>query len=163
MRLAPWQFSIETDCGLFQVEGNCYFITAASFDTHADAHAELSPPVGPCELYEETRRQLHSYFENGNKTLDLPVMTSGTAFQQKVWTALDKIAAGETLTYGQLADCLKTSAQAIGNALRENPVALIIPCHRVVAANGLGGYAGETEGALPAVKECLLRHESRKH
>jgi len=163
MKFAPWAFSLATPCGVLRVEGNCYFILSATLTPLTDEQQHDSLPAGPCELYNETRKQLDAYFNDGRNRIDLPVMTSGSDFQQRVWTALEKILPGQTMTYGQLAREINSSAQAVGNALRENPVALIIPCHRVVAANGLGGYAGETEGALPKIKQCLLAHESRQH
>jgi len=84
---------------------------------------------------------------------------TGTPFQQKVWNELKTIPAGKVVTYGELADRLGTSARAVGNACRRNPVPLVVPCHRVVSANGMGGYAGETGGELLRIKAWLLHHE----
>lgn len=83
----------------------------------------------------------------------------GTPFQLMVWNALRKIPAGKVVTYGELAKKLGSSARAVGNACRNNPVPVIVPCHRVVSANGPGGYAGETRGALFDIKLWLLDHE----
>ncbi|MBY5034000.1 methylated-DNA--[protein]-cysteine S-methyltransferase [Streptococcus gallolyticus] len=92
---------------------------------------------------------------------DLPEVTlsiHGTDFQKKVWACLRRIPAGRTLTYGQLAEELSCkSAQAIGGAVGKNPLSLIIPCHRVLGADGaLTGYAGGVER-----KAWLLEHEKR--
>lgn len=83
----------------------------------------------------------------------------GTEFQQRVWRALRAIPYGATRTYGEIAAELGTSARAVGNACRRNPIPLVIPCHRVVAANGTGGFGGETHGEWIRMKRWLLRHE----
>jgi methylated-DNA-[protein]-cysteine S-methyltransferase len=90
---------------------------------------------------------------------DLPVAPHGSAFQCRVWDALRAIPPGETRTYGDLAQLLGSSARAIGQANGANPIPIVIPCHRVVAAAGrLGGYSGG-EGA--ATKRVLLDLERR--
>ncbi len=83
----------------------------------------------------------------------------GTAFQKQVWQALRKIPAGQVLTYGDLAQQLKTSARAVGNACRANPVPLFVPCHRIVSKSGLGGYVGRRDGVPMKIKAWLLSHE----
>lgn len=108
---------------------------------------------------EQLQQQLDGYFADANFIFDLPVRLSGTAFQQRVWTALREIPSGGFCTYGELAARLQTSARAIGNACRCNPVPIVIPCHRVVAASGIGGYSGETAGDKLAIKRLLLAHE----
>lgn len=103
--------------------------------------------------------QLDAYFEDSRYKFDLPVRLEGTDFQQRVWKALTRIPAGRTMSYGQLADRLGSSPRAVGNACRANPVPLIIPCHRVIARNGLGGYDGKTSGQRMNIKRWLLQHE----
>lgn len=84
----------------------------------------------------------------------------GTPFQRRVWAALRDIPPGETLTYGELARQLDSSPRAVGGACRANPIPLLIPCHRVVSASGIGGYAGDSsEGAKLALKRRLLALE----
>jgi methylated-DNA-[protein]-cysteine S-methyltransferase len=90
---------------------------------------------------------------------DLPVAPAGTPFQRRVWQRLSAIPPGEALSYGALARELGTSARAVGGACRTNPIPLVIPCHRVVAADGLGGYSGERGGDWLAKKRWLLAHE----
>jgi len=85
----------------------------------------------------------------------------GTDFQRRVWRALSKIPYAEVKTYGQLAKELQTSARAIGNACRQNPLPIIIPCHRIVASHGIGGFAGKTTGSHIDAKRWLLAHETR--
>lgn len=100
------------------------------------------------------------YFKDPASSLPLPQMaTGGTRFQQRVWQALQAIPCGETRSYGQLAAMLGSSPRAVAGACRANPITLLIPCHRVVAANGPGGYMGQTEGQALAIKRWLLHHE----
>jgi len=114
------------------------------------------------KLSTRTARQISDYFQNPKKKFDLPLSLNGTKFQLRVWRALQKIPAGQTLTYGQLAKQLKTASQAVGNACRANPVPIIVPCHRVVSATGLGGYMGKTSGSKINIKQWLLDHEQAK-
>jgi methylated-DNA-[protein]-cysteine S-methyltransferase len=103
--------------------------------------------------------QLQDYFDNPGAGFDLPLAPHGSAFQQRVWNALRAIPAGETRSYGDLARQLGSAARAIGQANGANPIPLLIPCHRVVAAGGaLGGYSG---GEGPPTKLWLLNHERR--
>ena len=89
-------------------------------------------------------RELANFFRDGGSRFSLDVRTEGTPFQRRVWGALRAIPAGETRTYGQLAGQLGSGPRAVGNACRRNPVSIIVPCHRVVAAKGMGGYSGKT-------------------
>ncbi len=90
-------------------------------------------------------------------TVDFELDTSD--FQSRVLSVLQAIPYGETRTYGEIAKQLNTSARAVGNACRRNPLPLIIPCHRVVAANGIGGYDGARSGGLLEIKRLLLALE----
>jgi methylated-DNA-[protein]-cysteine S-methyltransferase len=81
----------------------------------------------------------------------------GTPFQRKVWLAMQKIQAGQVQSYGQLAARLKPGSRAIGMACRTNPIILLIPCHRVVSAKGIGGYMGKA--GRTNIKQWLLQHE----
>lgn len=106
-------------------------------------------------------KQIERYFKKA-QSFELPfVIQLGTPFQQRVWQALLAIPLGQTRTYGELAKKLKTSARAIGMACRTNPIALIVPCHRVVAANDLGGFGGRRDGKPLRVKQWLLAHEAK--
>ena len=103
--------------------------------------------------------QLADYLAGKRQCFDLPVAPKGTDFQQRVWRALQAIPPGETRTYGDLARQLGTSARAIGGACRANPCLIVVPCHRVIAKDGLGGFAGDVTGRRLEVKRWLLRHE----
>lgn len=105
---------------------------------------------------------LQHYFDDAGFELTLPLRQSGTRFQQRVWQQLRKIRPGSTRHYGDIAKCLNTSARAVGNACRANPTPIIVPCHRVVAQQHLGGYCGEHHarpGPRLAFKAWLLDHE----
>lgn len=103
--------------------------------------------------------ELMAYFKDPAHSFDLDFHLEGSPFQQKVWRALYKIPSGRTVSYGELAKKLQTGPRAIGQACRTNPVGIIIPCHRVVAAGHLGGYSGATSGSSMDIKKWLLRHE----
>lgn len=99
----------------------------------------------PCEVLEKCREQLDQYFSGKLLTFDLPLAPKGTEFQQKVWNELLKIPYGETITYMDLAVRLgdAKAIRAAGTANGKNPIAILIPCHRVIGAgNKLTGYAG---------------------
>lgn len=110
-------------------------------------------------LAKEAALQLHAYFSHKLTVFDLPLLNQGTAFQQIVLTGLLTIPYGKTLTYGELGKKLSTGPRAIGNACRRNPFPIIIPCHRVVAQTGLGGYSGARLGKWLTMKKWLLQHE----
>ncbi|MBX3709768.1 MAG: methylated-DNA--[protein]-cysteine S-methyltransferase [Gammaproteobacteria bacterium] len=107
----------------------------------------------------EVASQLLAYFTCSKHTFDLDFHLDGTVFQKHVWHALQDIPTGKRLTYGTLAKKLQTSPRAIGQACRTNPIPIIIPCHRVIAATHLGGYSGATSGKQMEVKSWLLHHE----
>ena len=121
---------------------------------------KLLPPG--TSLAKEIVKQLEHYFKNSGFKFDLPIQLEGTIFQQRVWQALQTIATGNALSYGMLAQQLKSSARAIGNACRRNPVPIIVPCHRIVAANGIGGFNGARQGQPLNIKSWLLWHEAKK-
>ncbi len=103
--------------------------------------------------------QLQEYFDGARSVFDLPLQMNGTAFQKKVWEAICDIPLGETRTYGQIAKAIgkPAAARAVGTALNKNPIAIIVPCHRIVGSNGaLTGYAGGLKN-----KKWLLEHEKK--
>lgn len=119
--------------------------------------AESLPlPKEPTAVLREAVVWLDAYFAGScPDAAALPVALCGTAFQQRVWQELRRIPYGESCTYGELARCLGSSARAVGGAVGRNPLIIVVPCHRVVGADGaLGGYAGGEERKL-----FLLAHE----
>jgi methylated-DNA-[protein]-cysteine S-methyltransferase len=108
-------------------------------------------------------KKISQYFKQP-QNFDVPLHSGmGTPFQLRVWQALLEIPLGETRTYGELAKKLKSSARAVGMGCRTNPLPLIIPCHRIVSATGIGGFCGKLDGKPISVKEWLLTHEARLH
>lgn len=120
----------------------------------------------PCDLPFTTRRnsilrqtivQLEEYFKGERREFDLKLSTSGTVFQETVWKELARIPYGRTLSYRELAAKIKSpkAVRAVGTANGRNPLSIVVPCHRVIAADGtLGGYGGGL-----SIKEQLLRLE----
>ncbi|MCM2560571.1 methylated-DNA--[protein]-cysteine S-methyltransferase [Lutimaribacter sp. EGI FJ00015] len=100
--------------------------------------------------------QLTAYFDGKRTEFDLPLKLSGSATQRGVCTAIAAIPFGETRTYGEIARDLGLPAQAVGQGCGANPLPIVIPCHRVLGAHGLGGFSG---GAGVETKVWLLRHE----
>jgi len=110
-------------------------------------------------LLRRARDQLQAYFDGTCLTFDLPLAPHGSDFQKRVWAALCAIPPGETRSYADIARAIGSAPRAVGQANGANPIPIIIPCHRVVAADGsLGGYSG---GDGPATKQYLLNLESR--
>ncbi|MFY0617199.1 methylated-DNA--[protein]-cysteine S-methyltransferase [Shimia sp.] len=107
-------------------------------------------------LLREAAAQLRAYFEDADNGFDVPLRVEASAFQQSVCEAMLAIPLGETLTYGDLSKALGAPAQAIGQGCGGNPIPVIIPCHRVLGASGLGGFSGR--GGVET-KVWLLKHE----
>ena len=105
--------------------------------------------------------QIHAYLSDPDFRFQLPLQTTGTAFQARVWQAISSIPRGQVLTYGQIAKHLKSAPRAVGQACGANWYPLVIPCHRVTAAGGLGGFAHHDDetGFHLGVKRWLLAHE----
>ena len=98
---------------------------------------------GTSALLEEAGRQLTAYFAGELKSFDLPLAPKGDEFQQSVCKLMLEIPYGETTTYGAIADKLDTYGQPVGQACGGNSIPIIIPCHRVLAVDGIGGYSGD--------------------
>lgn len=106
------------------------------------------------------KKQLEAYFVDANTIFNIDTHVTGTDFQKSVWREISGINRGDTMTYSAIAKRLGSSARAVGNACRANPVPVIVPCHRVVAKSGLGGFAGQRTGVNIDVKTWLLNHEN---
>ena len=120
---------------------------------------ELKTNIPDQPEIKKVTNQILSYINNSSYQFDLPMQTKGTGFQQRVWKEMCLIPSGQVKTYGEVANILSSSPRAVGNACRANPVPLIIPCHRIVSAAGMGGFAGTTSGYFTDIKRQLLRHE----
>jgi methylated-DNA-[protein]-cysteine S-methyltransferase len=104
----------------------------------------------------DAARQLEEYFAGERADFDLPLRPAGSAFEQRVWAAMRRIPYGKTQCYGELTTAIGSAARAVGGACGRNPIPVVIPCHRVLAKAGLGGYSGQ--GGL-ATKQTLLSLE----
>ena len=116
------------------------------------------------ELAERAVRQIERYRDDPDAKFDLPLLIEGTQFQRRVWEAMCAIPRGRTLTYGELARKLDGDGfdvpRAVGQACGDNKLPIVIPCHRVVGADGIGGFSHTTDGYLIDVKRWLLMHEA---
>ncbi|MBI3286305.1 MAG: methylated-DNA--[protein]-cysteine S-methyltransferase [Burkholderiales bacterium] len=120
------------------------------------------PEKSPTDkLSELAALQLGRYLEQPDFRFDLPLKPVGTEFQRRVWAAISAIPRGEVLTYGQIAKHLRSAPRAVGQACGCNWYPLVIPCHRVTAAGGLGGFAHHDDetGFYVGIKRWLLTHE----
>ena len=116
-------------------------------------------PIDP--LSEKAARQIERYLHDPDFRFDLPLASVGSAFQQKVWTAISEIPRGQVLTYGDIARRIRSAPRAVGQACGANWFPLVIPCHRVTAAGGLGGFGNTDDetGFHLGIKRWLLAHE----
>jgi len=119
--------------------------------------AVLAPRDG---VAERACAQLESYFTDPEFRFDLPLAPGGTLFQRRVWSRIAAIAPGRTRSYGEIAREIDSAARAVGQACGANPLPLVVPCHRVLAASGIGGFAHREAGFYLSVKRWLLAHES---
>jgi methylated-DNA-[protein]-cysteine S-methyltransferase len=111
-------------------------------------------------LAAKAKEQLERYRDDPDAKFDLPVLIEGSALERAVWDAMCAIPRGRTRTYGELARELGSDPRVIGQACGDNRLPIVIPCHRIVAADGLGGFAHATSGYLLEVKRWLLAHEA---
>lgn len=117
-------------------------------------------PLAPRNaLAAKAGKQLAAYLADPKAKFDLPLKPAGTEFQKRVWKSIAAIPGGRTLTYGEIAKKLHSAPRAVGQACGRNPFPVVVPCHRVLAAGGLGGFARERGGFFLDVKRWLLEHE----
>lgn len=112
------------------------------------------------DLAKQIQEAIQHYLQDSTQLDQLPLQLAGTPFQQKVWQAISRIPPGQTLTYTELAQQVGSGARAVANACGANPIPLFIPCHRVVAANGLGGFMKGRKSDSLNIKRWLLDHEA---
>lgn len=129
--------ALETEIGWIEISADHDSITRLYWRGVKPVRLQSSP------LVKEAARQLHAYFEKRLTKFDLPILADGTGFARDVWDVMLQIPYGETLTYGDVAAKLQAPAQAVGQACGQNPIAIVIPCHRIVGTNWLGGYSSE--------------------
>ncbi|MEJ2361705.1 MAG: methylated-DNA--[protein]-cysteine S-methyltransferase [Gammaproteobacteria bacterium] len=148
------KFVMDSPIGRLAVHTHAGKLIQIDFAARGELTRDLVDP-----LHRQIAHKIKSYFSRPGMRFNLPLNLGGTPFQRKVWHALQEIPASQTLSYGELAQHLHTSARAVGNACRANPVPLVVPCHRVIAKNGIGGFAGAVTGRRIDRKRWLLQHE----
>lgn len=142
--------TINTPAGRITISCDGEFITEIKFGGNEDGYHPL---------LDIASAQLNEYFNGTRRKFNLPINPAGTEFQKRVWSTLLKIPYGETRSYGQIAAAIGNpkGARAVGAANNKNPIAIVIPCHRVIGADGaLTGYAGGLD-----IKAILLETEKR--
>ncbi|MDD5241333.1 MAG: methylated-DNA--[protein]-cysteine S-methyltransferase [Sulfuricella sp.] len=123
-----------------------------------------TPALAPQdEISRQVCAQLQAYLDDPSFRFDLPLAPHGTVFQTRVWQALRQIPGGSTQNYGELAKRLGSAPRAVGQACGANPIPVVIPCHRVLAKSGLGGFMNSSGGEPLAIKRWLLQHERCPH
>lgn len=151
-----YQAKMRTPWGLVGIHCADDLLTGITF-LSPDNKEQLPHEVFPREVC----AQLSAYFDDANFQFDLPLKLSGTEHQLKVWQALREIPCGEVQTYGDLAALLHSSPRAVGQACGNNPIPIVIPCHRVVSKAGLGGFMHRADSGALDIKQWLLTHERR--
>ena len=145
---------IDTPIGPLTIELSDGALTLLEIGAHGDA----TPGAPSRGLAGEAARQLDAYFSGRLKQFDLPLRAEGTPFRKKVWQALREVPYGQTRSYGEIAREVDSAPRAVGGACGANPIAIVVPCHRIVGAGGwIGGFSG---GDGCATKHLLLEHET---
>ena len=147
-----FKITIETPIGFLEITTNHHFPLSVSFVDNHLQHSDFLP-----DILKETVKQIREYFEGIRKEFNLNLKPSGTDFQIKVWEQVSKVPFGKTASYLDIAKLTgsKNNTRAVGLANGKNPIPIIIPCHRIIGANGrLTGYAGGLDK-----KRWLLKHE----
>jgi len=116
------------------------------------------PKAAEHKLVKQVADQIDAYFEDGHHYFNLPLIFKGTPFQRRVWQVISTIPNGDVLTYDEIAQALGSGSRAVANACGANNLPLVVPCHRVVAKKGIGGFMqGNPKGV--EIKKWLLKHE----
>ncbi|WER49525.1 methylated-DNA--[protein]-cysteine S-methyltransferase [Cupriavidus sp. WKF15] len=153
---------IDSPLGAMLLRADGSFLTGVYFEGQKYYPRDAQPGATPASagrVFDETAAQIAAYFDGKLEAFSVPMRPAGTAFQLRVWEALRTIPFGATVSYGQLTRQLELPhghVRAVGGAVGRNPLSVIVPCHRVLGADGdLTGYAGGTDR-----KRALLRLES---
>ncbi|MGH7517911.1 MAG: methylated-DNA--[protein]-cysteine S-methyltransferase [Gemmatimonadales bacterium] len=152
-----WRTELETPVGPLGVTATARGLAEIWFDGYGDSAVAGAGERDPAGALDAARAQLREYFAGTRMTFDLPLAPMGTAFELRVWALLREIPAGQTTSYGELARKLgdPRAVRAVGRANGQNPLPIVVPCHRVIGADGsLVGFGGGLER-----KRWLLEHE----
>ena len=149
-----YQAKLKTPFGVLGIRCEVDALTGIEF------LAPDTPPLSPRDAFARTAcEQLKAYFADPDFHFNLPLKLNGTVHQNKVWQAMCAIPRGQTRQYGELAMQLGSSPRAVGQACGNNPIPIIIPCHRVVSKSGMGGFMHHSGGYALDIKSWLLAHE----
>jgi methylated-DNA-[protein]-cysteine S-methyltransferase len=153
--VSPYSAKLRTPFAVLGIRTGAGAVTGIEY---LPASERAQAPTDP--IAERACRQLERYLDDAQFRFTVPLAPKGTPFRRRVWDALTTIPIGESRTYGEMARKLATAPRAVGGACGANPIALVIPCHRVVGSQGaLGGFMGATDGDPIAIKRWLLQHE----
>lgn len=153
----PYQSQLRTPFGVLGV--HCADDTLIGITFLAPDSAALPPRDA---FSREVCAQLTAYFADADFQFDLPLKLEGTEHQRKVWQAIRNIPCGQVRTYGELAALLQSSPRAVGQACGNNPIPVVIPCHRVVSKAGVGGFMHRADDGALDIKRWLLGHEGER-
>ena len=149
-----YQAKLKTPFGILGIHCTDVELTGIEF------LAPNTKPQAPCNAFaRNVCEQLKAYFADPDFRFDLPLRFNGTAHQNKVRQAMCAIPRGQTRQYGELAMQLASSPRAVGQACGNNPIPIVIPCHRVVSQSGMGGFMHHSGGYAVDIKRWLLAHE----
>ena len=152
----PYQAQLLAPFGVLGIHCTEASLTGITF---LEQDSAMQPP---CDAFtREVCAQLTAYFADTKFQFDLPLKLSGTKHQLKVWQAMCDIPCGQVQTYGDLAALLHSSPRAVGQACGNNPIPIVIPCHRVVSKAGLGGFMHRADSGARNIKRWLLGHEKQ--
>jgi methylated-DNA-[protein]-cysteine S-methyltransferase len=153
-RAAPFDAVLATPFGKLGIRTEADALTQISF------LPDSARPRAPAAQFTRLAcAQVERYLRDPDCRFSLPLATAGTPFQRRVWDAIAAIPRGRTRSYGDIARDLHSAPRAVGQACGENPYPLVVPCHRVVSARGVGGFAHADDGYLLRIKRWLLAHE----
>jgi methylated-DNA-[protein]-cysteine S-methyltransferase len=148
---------INTPFGAVAISSNGGQLAIELLVTPASSNVQITK-ASTNPLVAQACRQVLQYLQQPAAKFDLPLTQQGTAFQQRVWQAIAAIPLGQVRTYGELAREIGSGPRAVANACGANKLPLLVPCHRVVAQHGLGGFMQGKENGL-LIKQWLLKHE----
>ena len=155
---SPALATIKTGFGGIAIHQQAGLLKIDLLGNHISEPTVSQDPVVQHQSFKQMTQEILAYLQRPHQAFSLPAQLAGSAFQQKVWLAIYAIPLGQTLTYSELAAQLQSGPRAVANACGANRLPLLIPCHRVVAKNGLGGFMRGDKNGL-SIKRWLLSHE----
>jgi methylated-DNA-[protein]-cysteine S-methyltransferase len=151
--------AIHQQAGLLKIDLLGNHVSEPTFSQDpVDQGPVVQHPIAQHPSFKQITQEILAYLQRPHQAFSLPAQLAGSAFQNKVWLAIYAIPLGQTRTYSELAAQLQSGPRAVANACGANRLPLLIPCHRVVAKNGLGGFMRGDENGL-SIKRWLLSHE----